>query len=879
LDLLGSGIWLADEVATTLAKALLSRFDRFRPKRARAFPYLFDTSDVYRDFVFGHETTADVPLAQADALRLAQQFATQTVLLLKRVRSDCELLTDRLEIASPAETLREIRCGLSDRHNGGSTVCSLRFSDGRRIIYKPRPVRCEEFFYRALSVLHRTSRIRFACRLLTILDRGEYGWCEEVNTESRVSAAAAARFYYRAGVLCACANQLALTDCHDGNLLASGEQPYLIDCETLGHPEPADRLRQVDTVEEAFHRGVTRTGFLPFWKTTIAGEATLHAAGLANSRLIAWHSLRLDWHCLGTDGMYAVPSSSYSKLSGNLPQGNEGGVHLPNAYIQEIDGGFRDASAAARETREELLSLATEMLRETESRFIFRDTDVYYAVTAEATVAADYAASDAFAHHLEVLRAKRDWPPEYMRLIEVEIACLRRGDIPRFTVPMTQASHARESGHDTTFRFAQAPLDVVLTRIGRNSPMLDERESSTVRRTLQLLDVEAPKGRVEDVASCANASQTANLLSRACEVGDLLMATAIHDGPHIGWLAPVRVGGTLKYRYEPVPDGLYEGKLGIALFLAWLFRRSERYEFLECVHHTLASTPSVADAFNLNTPSSGIGVSADWQVLFSLAAFSRLLDEPRYAQSAAKILSLSSEVCPTDDPGMLGGLAGEILARLALADATGNEFFIDHARRIARRSAPEKWSAPTVRTGLAHGEAGLGLALFKLWQATGDTKNRDQAERYCVRERAAWAERSPAATELVFSDRIATELSWCSGRVGMLLLCQRLGVGGLDPDIRAAATQRISGNDSLCCGSLGHAGVLHLLGQAATGCAESPLVDLCGRTTRQWALLAGSCEVQPPGLFSGLSGVGISCLVAASDDPELSLLTLEILSN
>lgn len=880
-DHLRSSSWIADDLSAVLGPALLSRFNRLRPLRAQRFPTLFDNSEYYERFVAGG-SIEEVPVARETALRIVNQFASQITILLRRLRADSAALSRKLQISCPNESLVEIRYGLSDRHSFGATVCSLRFADGDRLIYKPRSLRCEDVFSRAVAIITRDLPARLACKPPTILDQESYGWCNELKTRQVISRAAAARFYYRSGVLCACAHVLALTDCHDGNLLASGEHAFVVDCETLGHPEPAFSLSAFDSVEKAFRAGVVRTGFLPSWKSD-GSTAVLDAAALADSRHITWRSLRFSWRGLGTDGLTALAHRSYAKASANLPLAANGEPHQPSGFIEEICDGFADGLAAARGAKEELLVLTSEKLADAEARFIFRDTDVYYAVLSEAMRAADYENYQTFDDHISRLRGGRAWPPDFTALIDHEIRSIRRGDIPRFTLPVAHASHVHSGSERVSFRFARPPAENIRRHIEGDGAADDAFEISTLRNTLEILDVKTAPGFVKaGVYDCPSPTLRSDIFSRACELGDQLVAGAVPRGDHVGWLAPVRVGATANYNYRPIPNGLYDGKLGIALFLTWLFRRSGQHQYIDCARHALASSPLISASFGSTLSNSS---AANSEVLFSLAVFTRLLDDPTYASNAAQLISRNRDSEIGSDLGILNGRAGEILARLALYEVTGATAFVEDALRFALvPSEPDpSLGAAAVRTGLAHGEAGFGLALLKLWSVTGDTTFLAGAQRCLAREVSAWNERKTSrAVQSMFRDRVATELSWCNGYVGMLLLWQRLvgpnqGSDALETFALSAYESRIHGNDSLCCGSFGHAGVLHLLDQQAHAGSRSPLAKLCFEDTeRAWTLLSKRFPIQPPGLFSGLAGIGASCLAASTDDPELSILTFEL---
>lgn len=122
--------------------------------------------------------------------------------------------------------LRQIAAGLSDPHNGGRTVARLVFDDGRAIFYKPRPVGMEAGYAELLSLWPEL-------RAATVIDRGDYGWMPEVVA---APCSDPARYSRALGAHLALIDLLLGVDIHAENLVACGNDPVLIDLETLFHP-------------------------------------------------------------------------------------------------------------------------------------------------------------------------------------------------------------------------------------------------------------------------------------------------------------------------------------------------------------------------------------------------------------------------------------------------------------------------------------------------------------------------------------------------------------------------------------------------------------------------------------------------------------------
>ncbi|WP_375276410.1 DUF4135 domain-containing protein, partial [Methylorubrum thiocyanatum] len=596
--------------------------------------------------------------------------------LLSRLLSDAGTIQRELKILNPPGNLAGIRYGLSDRHAGGETVCLLTFRHGASIIYKPRSMLGEDLFYRVLDVLNDSPQVRFPAGRLRILDRGTYAWCEHVAVGATSSFDEAQRFHYRCGLICASAHLLGVTDCHDGNLIAAGEYPYLVDAETVGHPDPVPFTPGADNlIDLQFHDGVVRTGFCPFWKGTSAGGggATFQAAALADSRLIDWRSRRLAWSNLQTDGIGAVASHFYSKQSPNRPADETGSPWMLSDFVADVSQGFADGLSAARHNDFRLREIVERRLSQGETRFIFRDTDVYYALLDEAAETAAYENAQVFRDHIGRLRGSTGGTGPRSDILDDEIASVLAGDIPRFTVPVGESDYVLSSGRRIPFPFIQSPRAKVLSRLQKNALGQGPNESEALRKTLDALDLRVTRGTVEDGGwPGRKALGRAEALSTACSIGDRLLGTAVEEGGDVGWLAPVRVPGTDRFNYRPIPDGLYDGKLGIALFLVWLSEASGDPRYADLGLRAIASSRSISPLFALEPVATGAtAVDRDGraaELLFVLAALGRLLDESRYFERALRLVEARMGPIRRPDPGILQGYGGEILARLALHD-------------------------------------------------------------------------------------------------------------------------------------------------------------------------------------------------------------------
>jgi lantibiotic modifying enzyme len=153
--------------------------------------------------------------------------------------------------------ITDIRFDLSDFHKGGRTVVRVAFEDSKAWYYKRRSGRREQTWGQILNAVNTAG---FSAPLLAaeIVCKRNHCWMREIPHRPCRSAAEVDRFYFRIGGVLFLAHVLRAVDLHAGNFIAMGEQPVLIDCETLLHPTIAIPPRAPDTGDSILRTGMVR---------------------------------------------------------------------------------------------------------------------------------------------------------------------------------------------------------------------------------------------------------------------------------------------------------------------------------------------------------------------------------------------------------------------------------------------------------------------------------------------------------------------------------------------------------------------------------------------------------------------------------------------
>jgi type 2 lantibiotic biosynthesis protein LanM len=830
-----------------------------------------------------------------------------TAEFLERLDADWAELRDTLFDGNEPGEVTAIEADLSDAHNRGRTTLLLTFASGQQAVYKPRNLATEVNWFAQLGWLNeRGISLRF--RRLSIVDRTTHGWVEFAAQAPCASSEEARRYYRRTGMILALVYALGGNDCHFENIVAQGDQPILVDLETIMHPVRRDGgdggLNSA--IGRVRFESVLRTGMLPQWVPQSGGRA-LDTSALGAVNEFQTTRPQPVWREINTDVMrlervpMTVPTSANAALIDGVPMS-------PNDYLAEIEGGFGEMYRLLIAERDALLAPRgpIDAMRGQPVRFIFRGTGVYYAVIERAS--RPDALHDGAARSIELdalvrplladSRSSRFWP-----LLAIERRDLERGDIPSFTVPAESEDVPVEEGEVIRGGLDGSCFAGAVARIRRLDAVDLKRQIEFIRATMQARVARHGGGaEAEDSAPAAGPIEMpspSQLVDEAMAIAQAIQRDALGD-PRDGlaWMT-VRLNFAMeRFHLEVSGPGLYDGACGIAVFLGMLHQVTGERGPRDLALAALAPLRADLRAGHSHLGRDiGIGgASGLGACVYGLVRAAALLDAPDLLGEAhAAALAMTPELIAEDDTyDVIGGAAGAILGLLSLHAATGDGLALERAVLAGRRLIDQQHTGAEGRhawtsrngamlAGFAHGAAGIAYGLIRLSVASGDREYLRAAEDAVAYEDSLFSRDAGNWPDLRSSapGQPVTEYaeSWCNGgpgiglaRVGGLDLLDTPQIrAGIDAAMRVAREARGNGLDHLCCGHLGRADILLETGLRLNRpeWVDAGLRTLAERRHRArdrhgyrlaWESGGG---VAMPGLFQGMSGIGYALLRAA----------------
>lgn len=731
---------------------------------------------IMRDALLGHGAQPMREHLDFVVIPMAADWIENWREIAARVAADRSALLEYLGIPVDAPLI-EVKADAGDRHADGRTVHLLWFEVGEHtvgVVYKPRDLRPDAAWY-ALAKTMMTSFDDAPSAWPTVLIRRGYGYVSVVSESVPTDATVYAR---NAGRISALLHLCDARDVHADNVIQTTAAPMPIDLECLW--AAADDVRMI-------HDGVpigtvAASGFLPFWIRSIDRQ---------------WKN--------GGGMLSVVGSRSTGITTARLPTGAP-----PIPDVTALRLGFEEMY---RRAMTENGAVALDQCRlaslGADRRRLLRATHVYAGLSQELAKSAPGRAPRA-GKLLEIQQRLGQFvgvAPLDGAQVQVEVASIARGDVPRFTASITGADFAR--------RPTESDLAWQLTVLQGWSSDDDAAGLSAANRLVGHWQV-SPDG----------------------------------DCGCFGWEGPVS-SAVRQLRW--LPWTLYAGALGtlLGVAVARFVQPDPRadavlQQALPAYRVAALKTLARARFFRWGLE----GLAGHLRAIEALSALG-IDDDAGLGEVREAWLLAASDADPADAAldftTGLAGTVGPLCRGLQEAPSLAGRHLLE---RIATELV-QRASLTTLGPTMAHGRAGIGLALIE----AGCHLGREEFIQCAV---DLW-NGEPKTPEALAS------VSWCRGMSGVALsrhlACRLLpdhpqmerwqqfvhdAMPGLTPALWTGNFDPAS--LSLCCGTIGRFATLRLLGYAPSTADWRVLEQMLARHGRNI----------PPGLWTGWAGLVVA---------------------
>jgi type 2 lantibiotic biosynthesis protein LanM len=830
--------------------------------------------------------------------------------LLQRLSADAADLSIRFADGQALGQVSTLKTSLSDPHRGGRTVAVLGFTSGLRLVYKPKDLGLEQAFQHLLRWCNEHLQ-DLPFRLTTVFERSDYGWVEFVEHQPCSDAAAVQRFYQRSGMLLCLLHALRAIDCHCENLIACGEHPVLVDMEALIHPETQsiEESQPEQTPPESaqllLFNSVLRTGMLPAWRFSADRKFAYDFSGMAGGQPHDAAHQQPAWCDINTDRMSLRQAPAPQASCDNIPMLDGVALSLTD-HVPDICFGFERMYRLLQTQMQTLLGCNSPLnvLRDRQVRFLFRETQLYGDVLKRLRSPQHLRDGVAFSVELDQLSRAflvADDKPELWPLLGAELQALERLDVPLFMTSTSTGGVQLDSGSTLPSRGISRGYDDVLAQLRAFSHADLTLQIGIIQSSLHMSVAhvvntgEVQSHHAEDIVS----TELQQFITAARSIADELQAHALPDADgSANWFGMSFAAASNRYQLTALGDSLYDGRGGVALFLAALHKSlgdaSARQLALAALQPLRVRIRSISTAAGARWARAvGIGGGCGLgSMVYALVKVGQLLGEETLLADAARLAcGITPELIAHDKQlDVLGGAAGAILGLLALLRARPGVDALDAAvacgrhlltHRHAGAGAARAWRTLDEQclAGFSHGAAGIAYALERLHMTTGDEAFLSASTEGVAYERSLFSAMNANWPDLrgVAQGHAPSYLAhWCHGACGIGLA--RLGSVSLladegrqrDVDAALAVVLRsgLQTMDNLCCGNFGR---IEMLLVAACELGQSDLATHANQQAAavlERARVAGGLRlfanlpisVRNPGFFQGTAGIGYQLL-------------------
>ncbi|WFA87739.1 type 2 lanthipeptide synthetase LanM family protein [Paenibacillus amylolyticus] len=799
----------------------------------------------------------------------------------------------RLSFQADYKKLEIINTGVGDTHHKGRSVSILTFSEGEKLIYKPRPMKIDCAFEKIIEWINeKTDKVNYIT-VLTI-DKVNYGWQFFIERKDCSSKEEVQRYYYRYGGLVALLYVLNSRDFHFENIIAHGEHPILIDLETLFSNSVELELENesIHLFRHEMDHSVFSSLLIP---SKISPEDNIDKSGLGQWGNKENEIISQVIDAPFTDTMKLIQKKVFSKGSSNKPQLNnqpENYLH----YIDQIEAGFSEVYLLMMSHCKELISSAgpIQVFRDVQVRHIFRPTSDY-AEFLKSGLHPDYLQNMLSRMRLfKHLQQSSVIAPYFEAVVPYEIESLLNQEIPVFTFQFDgeHISYADEKSLDLTFRTSS--FHRVIEQLKKLSYADYEKQRRYLRMSLASslsyegikLPPEIPTSVKWDYLS-NNIDDDTKFLQTAMCIGDELMLTGVWDQKFktVIWIDRKSSGNKNNYigMLEPT---LYEGSLGIILFLAYLAQESGEQKYRDFAERALKSSLSSMTETHKNRLSSFNGLISMAYTLLHLATLWH--DKKMFEEAITYMKQIGPLIKKDKELDIIGGSAGAIIVLMNVYSQTQDPVIKELAckcgEHLLMKLKERLTRGEELLLGLSHGVSGYAWAFTELWAATKNEKYLNFANLLIEMERDNYNEvHNNWRDKRLVEDRAFQSVFWCHGAPGIALsrakMLMKVNDEKMIDEIKSAISKiRSDGlhyEPFLCHGSLGNIDVLLSIMQMKKS-LEVEGIDLKYLASQ---IIHDHRKVSsidyPLGMMTGISGYGYS-LLRLNNSKLPSILAFEI---
>lgn len=465
-------------------------------------------------------------------------------------------ITQQLCAGEEFHNITAVKIMGADSHQRGKKAAECTLDNGKKIVYKPHTMQ-KEIEYQVLYTYfcEHTGNKTVPYQMIDCKTYGIAGYIPAFLCENGQQVK---EYFKGMGIHLFLCYLLHAGDMHQENIVAS-EMPVLVDAETIPGIQKWFPIKNAeDYVNDRLGWNVLHTGILPIpvWRDDRKGViiSALHMVKEVYSpmklpvvRNEKTSDMYVDYDYIKISGRNSIPTYRGRRIG-------------PGLYIHEVCDGFASAYRFYMDNRAQI-EKKIKPLWHLETRYLVRHTQQYAMYLSSALHPVFMRTTEEHMLMLQVIQKKKCG----MRVMEKELSSLLNMDIPLFSCRADEyAERYRNSAYETHRHL-----------IGRFG--LDDMNGQLdlIRLSFNMMDIDRLQHTYFDSKGSRSAAKSGldrRKLEQAIQkILDLVVKKATVYADDICWDG-LKLEGENLWSIQPVGISLYDGILGIAVFVSFMHR-------------------------------------------------------------------------------------------------------------------------------------------------------------------------------------------------------------------------------------------------------------------------------------------------------------------
>lgn len=807
----------------------------------------------------------------------------------KHFQKDLFRLREEFDISGE---LVNIKNNVGDTHKGQKQVLILEFEIGKAV-YKPRNLGVDRAFEDL--VIYINNNLKTNLQTAKSINCGEYGWQEYIEYTECENENEIREYYKNMGIYSCILYSLIASDMHMENIIAHGKYPIFIDLESLFQGYKGISYEKGYSYEKilgTIRDSVLATSLFP---GMISMKNSRDISGITGCGKQKVPKALYAFENLYTADMRIVRKDYIMQDKKNIPQ-IKGEKVNPRKYVDEIVEGFCNTYDFIQKNKSDFLKAGgiLESFYHFPVRTILRDT-ANYGTLLKASTETGYMSD---ASNREQLFDRLWYITHEMNNFELivpyEIRDMSNGDIPYFSSTINNRTIYDSYGNEIGIYYKNTIADEISKKILNMCDGDKRMQIDFIRKSLaqpiKRWELKETKKNYDINLSSYKEISNEELVREVYGIANVIekMASYGEDGKDIGWMN-IRITPNGQWAFMPMDNTLYEGTMGIGIFMAQLFSLTKNEKYGKMLYAIIESSNRFNSCYrhgdNLSAFNGNLAVAYCSYYIYCITK------EKSLKKVAIKEIDKCKRIITNDNAfDIISGCAGALIVSLRIYDREKIQDLLDFAvmcgehilANVVEESGKYGWytAAGTneILAGMSHGNAGIAWALTELYKYTSNNKYLECANKAINYEESLYNEEDNNWTDMRNRENrlkkgFPEPVNWCHGAPGIGLsriFCKRITNDEVyDNDIKNSIRKTLSsgfgGSDCICHGSLGN---IEILLNAANlyhsreyyTMAKKILKDLLKETEKRGWICGIPQRTDITGFMTGLSGIGYELL-------------------